>query len=62
MIGSERKDQDKTNKQTNLAPAVQQANQNLQYASVLRLQAPLYLIRFSRKCVWNNNQAYMFIH
>ena len=54
-----RKDQDKKNKHTNLAPAVQQANQNLQYAPVLRFQAPWYLVRFFCKCVWNNMQTYM---
>ena len=63
-IGSKRKDEDK-NTRTNLTPAVQQANQNLSYAPVLRFPAPLYMYlgRFSRKCVWNNMQTYMsFYH
>ena len=60
-IGSKRKDQDKKNKHTNLAPAVQQATQTLQYTPVQSFPAPLHLVCFSCKSVWNNMQAYIYM-
>ena len=44
--------------QTQPGPRIRQLQTNC-YAPVLRFPAPLYVVRFSRKYVWNNMQAYM---